>query len=392
MIPFPIKSANLDPFRKTISRFFLWALLLLSFNSQAAWKKVYSFDRDWLVYQEDWKSFLPYVSSNHYSYQSKSLEIHPDDFPKASLAIYPKENYHLFLQGTLFKALKKGEVYRIALDSLNRDEKFILTVYLEGLQGLPGDFFLERNEELVLKEKADFFLLDIRSSAPFSNFFLLSILSIMACLGLLFAAYPRVFTSFYRYSDWMRWEVKDEVWMRRPFALPNVLVLFTLSLITSCLAYLIGFKTSQKDEFFSNADNFVTIWPSILFIFSKLGLSFLLFISRFFVYYLFTDLFKLKGLANVHYFKSLQTNLQFFTVLFSVICFYAVFVGLSTPIDFSSVVYVVDFYFIFRFFYFFQSFQRSFSFPRLFLFIYLLIIEGQIILFGIKELIFTAYI
>jgi hypothetical protein len=180
--------------------------------------------------------------------------------------------------------------------------------------------------------------------------------------------------------------------MRRPFALPNVLVLFTLSLITSCLAYLIGFKTSQKDEFFSNADNFITIWPSILFIFSKLGLSFLLFISRFFVYYLFTDLFKLKGLANVHYFKSLQTNLQFFTVLFSVLCFYAVFVGLSTPIDFSSVVYVVDFYFIFRFFYFFQSFQRSFSFPRLFLFIYLLIIEGQIILFGIKELIFTAYI
>ena len=321
MIPFPIKSANLKPFRKTISRFFLWALLLLSFNSQAAWKKVYSFDRDWLVYQEDWKSFLPYVSSNHYSYQSKSLEIHPDDFPKASLAIYPKENYHLFLQGTLFKALKKGEVYRIALDSLNRDEKFILTVYIEGLQGLPGDFYLERNEELVLKEKADFFLLDIRSSAPFSNFFLLSLLSIMACLGLLFAAYPRVFTSFYRYSDWMRWEVKDEVWMRRPFALPNVLVLFTLSLITSCLAYLIGFKTSQKDEFFSNADNFVTIWPSVLFIFSKLGLSFLLFISRFFVYYLFTDLFKLKGLANVHYFKSLQTNLQFFTLLFSVLCF-----------------------------------------------------------------------
>ena len=392
MIPFPIKSANLDPFRKTISRFFLWALLLLSFNSQAAWKKVYSFDRDWLVYQEDWKSFLPYVSSNHYSYQSKSLEIHPDDFPKASLAIYPKEDYHLFLQGTLFKALKKGEVYRIALDSLNRDEKFILTVYLEGLQGLPGDFFLERKQELVVKEKADFFLLDIRSSAPFSNFFLLSILSIMACLGLLFAAYPRVFTSFYRYSDWMRWEVKDEVWMRRPFALPNVLVLFTLSLITSCLAYLIGFKTSQKDEFFSNADNFITIWPSVLFIFSKLGLSFLLFISRFFVYYLFTDLFKLKGLANVHYFKSLQTNLQFFTVLFSVLCFYAVFVGLSTPIDFSSVVYVVDFYFIFRFFYFFQSFQRSFSFPRLFLFIYLLIIEGQIILFGIRELIFPSYI
>ena len=68
-----------------MSRFFLCALLLLAGSSQAAWKKVYSFDRDWLVYQEDWKSFLPYVSSNHYSYQSKSLEIHPDDLPEREL-------------------------------------------------------------------------------------------------------------------------------------------------------------------------------------------------------------------------------------------------------------------------------------------------------------------
>jgi hypothetical protein len=214
----------------------------------------------------------------------------------------------------------------------------------------------------------------------------------MACLGLLFSAYPRVFISFYRYADWIRWEVKDEVWMRRPFALPNLLVLFTLSLITACLAYLTGFKTALKDEFFGNADNFVTIWPSVLFIFSKLGLSFLLFISRYFVYYLFTDLFKLKGLANVHYFKSLQTNLQFFTILFATLCFYAVYVGPATAIDFSPILYIVDFYFIFRFIYFFQSFQRSFSFPKLFLFIYLLIIEGQIILFGIRELIFPSYI
>ncbi|MFM1780605.1 MAG: hypothetical protein RJB49_899 [Bacteroidota bacterium] len=392
MIPFFLKSAHLISSRKTVSRFFLWALLLLAFTGQAAWKKVYSFDRDWLVYQEAWKSFLPYVSSKHYAYHSKSLEIHPGDFPKAYLAIYPSENYHLFLQGTLFKTLRKGEVYRIPMDSLAKEDKLVLTVYLEDLQGLPSDFKVERDEKVVVAEKADFFSLQTRSGAPFSNFFLLSILSLMTCLGLLFAAYPRVFTSFYRYSDWIRWEVKDEVWMRRPFALPNVLVLFTLSLLTSCLAYLVGFKTIQKDEFFSNGDNFVALWPSLFFIFSKLGLSFLLFISRYFVYYLFTDLFKLKGLANVHYFKSLQTNLQFFTLLFASICFFAVYVGPSKSIDFSSVLYLVDGYFLFRFVYFFQSFQRSFSFPRLFLFIYLLIIEGQIILFGIRELIFPTYI
>ncbi|MEY4525926.1 MAG: hypothetical protein RIR57_1296, partial [Bacteroidota bacterium] len=74
MIPFFLKSAHLISSRKTVSRFFLWALLLLAFTGQAAWKKVYSFDRDWLVYQEAWKSFLPYVSSKHYAYHSKSLE------------------------------------------------------------------------------------------------------------------------------------------------------------------------------------------------------------------------------------------------------------------------------------------------------------------------------
>ena len=390
MIPFLFKSAHMLPSRKTMSRFFLWALLLLSGPSQAAWKKVYSFERDWLVYQEAWKSFLPYVSSKHYNYHSKSLELHPEDFPKAYLAISPTENYHLFLQGTLFMALKKGETYRFPLDRFK--SKDILTVYSENLEGLPKDFSLERDEKVVTVAKADFFSLETRYSSSYSNFFLLSLLSVMTCLAILFAAYPRVFASFYRFSDWIRWEVKDEVWMRRPFALPNLLALFTLSLITSCLAYLIGFKTAQKEEFFSNADNFVTILPSIGYIFSKLALSFALFISRFFVYYLFTDLFKLKGLANVHYFKSMQTNLQFFTVLFAVLCFYAVYVGPATTIDFTYFLYLVDFYFVFRFIYFFQSFQRSFSYPRLFLFIYLLIIEGQIILFGIRELIFPTYI
>lgn len=378
------------PSRKTMSRFFLWALLLMAATSQGAWKKIYSFERDWLVYQEAWKSFLPYVSSKHYNYHSKSLVLHPQDFPKAYLTIHPKENYHLFLQGTLFMALNKGETYRIPLDRFKKED--ILTVYAENLEGLPEDFSLERDEKDVSTAKADFFSLETRYGTPFSNFFLLSLLAIMACLGILFAAYPRVFSSFYRFSDWIRWEVKDEVWMRRPFALPNLLVLFTLSLITSCLAYLIGFKSAQKEEFFSNADNFVTILPSLGFIFSKLALSFALFISRFFVYYLFSDLFKLKGLANVHYFKSMQTNLQFFTVLFTVLCFYAVYVGPATTINFSYFLYVVDIYFLFRFIYFFQSFQRSFSFPRLFLFIYLLIIEGQIILFGIRELIFPTYI
>jgi hypothetical protein len=390
MIPFLSKSAHMLPSRKTMSRFFLWALLLLSGTSQAAWKKVYSFDRDWLVYQEAWKSFLPYVSSKHYNYHSKSLELHPEDFPKAYLAISPTENYHLFLQGTLFMALKKGETYRFPLDRFK--SKDILTVYSENLEGLPREFSLERDQKVVTVTKADFFSLETRYGAPFSNFFLLSLLAVMACLAILFAAYPRVFSSFFRFSDWIRWEVKDEVWMRRPFALPNLVALFTLSLITSCLAYLIGFKTVQKEEFFSNADNFVTILPSVGFIFSKLALSFALFISRFFVYYLFTDLFKLKGLANVHYFKSMQTNLQFFTVLFAVLCFYAVYVGPATTIDFTYFLYLVDFYFAFRFVYFFQSFQRSFSYPRLFLFIYLLIIEGQIILFGIRELIFPTYI
>jgi len=392
MIPFFLKSAHLISSRKTVSRFFLWALLLLAGNSQAAWKKVYSFDHDWLVYQEVWKSFLPYVSNKHYSYHSKSLEIRPSDFPKAYLAIHPKDNYHLFLQGKLVRSVQKGQVIRLSLDSLKQDGNLILTVYAENLEGLPADFSVERDELVDSKQQADFFSLKSRSFSPFSNFFILSLLSIMASLGLLFAAYPRVFASFYRYSDWIRWEVKDEVWMRRPFALPNLLVLFTLSLITSCSAYLIGFKTLQKEEFFSNSDNFNSIWPSLEFIFSKLGLCFILFISRFFVYYLFTDLFKLKGLANVHYFKSLQTNLQFFTALFAILSLYSVYVGPATSIDFTYILYVVDFYFVFRFVYFFQSFQRSFSFPKLFLFIYLFIIEGQIILFGIKELIFPTYI
>lgn len=392
MISFRLKSAHLFPLRKTMGRFFLWALFLLAFPSPGAWKKVYSFDRDWLVYQEAWKSFLPYVSSQHYAYHSKSLEINPSDYPGAYLAIYPKENYHLFLQGMLIRPLRKAETVRISLDSLKKKENVIFTIYSEELKGLPAEFYLERDEVVSVKAQADFFQLQSRNITSLANFFLVSFLCLMACIGLLYTAYPRVFASFYRYSDWIRWEVKEEGWMKRPFALPNLLVLFTLSLVTASLSFLMGMKTLQPDEFFSDAGNFVRIWPSLFFICSKLALSFVLFFSRYFVYYLFTDLFRLKGLANVHYFKSMQTNLQFFTFLFVSICLYSLWVGPASLIDFKPISYLVDLYYLFRFIYFFQSFRRSFSYPQLFLFTYLVIMEGQIILFGIRELIFPAYL
>jgi hypothetical protein len=106
---------------------------------------------------------------------------------------------------------------------------------------------------------------------------------------------------------------------------------------------------------------------------------------------LFTNLFRLSQVAEAHYFKSLQTNFQFFTGLFLIISLYSLYEGPLVPIDLSLISDVITVYFVVRSFYLFQVLRRSFPVNQLSLLAYLILMEGQVLVFGLRELIFPEY-
>lgn len=397
MIPFLFKrSVRQLVCKQLFSRFFLLILLItLAFSSKAEWQNIHTFEKEWLIYQPSWKAFLPYISTRHFNYKSKSLLIRPSDFPKGHLKIEASKNYTLFINGVFSRKIGQGDLIRMNLDSLGLNhplgERMVLTFYGDELYGLPQKVFVEKDVEKGEISTSNFLGMKMREGSGINNFFAIAILSLLTIVGFLYSFFPKYFYSYFRYSDWLSLDIKDVVIAKMPFAFPNLFVIFILSLVTAYLAYFNGLLQTLNQTFaFSNSmvENFSA---SFLFIGSKTIVAFILFGLRFFMYQMFCSLFKLDNLANIHFFKSIQTNIQFFTLLIFFILIYSVYMG---PIFINNLQWIstaVDTYFLSRAVYFFIIFKKHFKFNPLSLIAYLAIIEGQVLLFGIRELIFPEF-
>lgn len=395
MHPLVQKSAHLNLISQ-VSRFFLWGLLsLFTQVGHAQWKQSHAFEKEWLVYQPSVKGFLPYIASKHVGYKSKSLAVNPADYPQGYLRIKPEADYQLFIQGTFQLFLPKGELIRLSLDSLQQkytdESQLVLTIYSSNLNGLPSEFSIERKVLENADSSAEFLTIKRRNSFIFYQFFGFSFLILLLFIGILFAAFPRYFQTYYRFSDWIHWEVKEDAVVKSPFAFPNLWVIFTLSLITACLSFYNRFMQQSSDALFESWENLQTMGASLGFLGFKTVIGFILFISRYFVFKLFSNLFRLSQVPEAHYFKSLQTNFQFFSSLFLCISLYSLYQGPLVSINLTYISYVITGYFILRSFYFFQVFRKSFQLNQLSLLAYLILMEGQVLVFGLRELIFPEY-
>jgi len=397
MIPFlGKKSAKQLVCKQLFSRFFLFFVLVtLTFSSQAEWQNIHSFEKEWVVFQPSWKAFLPYISTRHFNYKSKSVLINPSDFPGGFLKIEASNNYTLFLNGVFCRKIPQGAFIRMNLDSLNRKkplaDRFVLTFYGDELNGLPRRVFIEHQIEKGKMSLADSFEMKVREGSGINNFFAIAMLSLLSLLGFLYSFFPKYFQAYFRLSDWLNWEIKDTNIAKIPFAFPNLVVIFILSLVTAYLAYFNGLLRTSNQTFTLGSSMSEIFREAFLFIGTKTIVAFTLFSLRYFMYQIFGSLFKLDNLASIHFFKSIQTNIQFFTLLILSILIYSVYMG---PVFVTNLYWIstaVNAYFLIRAIYFFIIFKKNFKFNPLSLLAYLAIIEGQVLLFGIRELIFPEF-
>ncbi|MEN9363972.1 MAG: hypothetical protein RI903_1281, partial [Bacteroidota bacterium] len=143
------------------SRFFLCLMwMFISTGIQAQWETTETLEKDWSIYQNSWKTFLPYVSSKHYAYKSKSLFINPKEKPRSFLTIEADKTYFLFLNGAFQRQLDIGKIVRINLDSLQNTAPsknlFVYTFYAQDMAGIPQKVSLQRWSEGESATKADF--------------------------------------------------------------------------------------------------------------------------------------------------------------------------------------------------------------------------------------------
>lgn len=379
---------------------FLFIFLLLiksySIHAEKTWVEQGDLSKKWYVYSPNWKTFLPYVATKHFSYQSKSLIFDTHQKTGTFLKIVPKENYHLFLNGVYQWEFKSGKTYQIQIDSLleryQADKFLVFTIYHRQLRGLPLEVTQTYQTSAVVSEKEGLFSVLSRPSAVLDNFFFVGTLLIIFLFALIYRYFPRNFSFFFRFADWLSFTYKEDPVVKTIFSFPNIIMLICLSLLTGYIAFYHSFIDPLESDVLTLGGNDMKWWDAVVFIFQKSGLAFILFLGRYLAYLIFTNLFKMEMLATPHFLKSIQTNIQFFTVLFFILFLMYLLGGPSLHPSIELLSWAVNVYFLIRMIYFFFLFKKTFHINSVTLFAYLLFMEGQIVVFGIRQLIFPTYI
>lgn len=397
MLPFLKKSVQNQSFLRLICYGFLF---FMSFSSEllAENKKlpIGDISKKWYVYSPAWKTFLPYVPSKHFSYQSKSLLFEGQKSYGTFLQIEPQQEYHLFVNGVYQSVFHANKTYWIGVDSLVKrypaSKYVVFTLYSNQLRGIPDKVtqMIQRSDSR--QDQEDLFTISSRPSSVLNNFFINGTLLVIFIFALIYRYFPRNFTFFFRYRDWITFTYKEDAVVKTIFSFPNLMMLFCLCLLTGYLAFYNAYLDPTESETLKLGGEEVLWGDAVLFILKKSGLAFVLFLGRYFVYVVFTSLFKIEVLATPHFIKSVQTNIQFFSLLYFVLFFLYLIGGASLHPALHAIDLLVNLYFLIRMIYFFFLFKKTFHLNTITLLAYLLFMEGQVVIFGIRQLIFPNYL
>ncbi len=347
--------------------------------------------QEWLVYDQREKEYVPYIPEQHNTQLAINTIIDLESNRHYELIIYVEKENYLFLNGSLRETLKAKKWRVIQIDSLYkiyRSPQLMITLY--GTPGQVGKIVLIGHrkaavEKLITVEEESFLNLKPREEAVIDNFFVLGMLLLITFATFLYNGYPRAFERIYSLSDLFQINVRDESFLiNKPFGRANLLFVGFLSLE---VGYLYIFAQDKQYNLFSSKELLLTgqSLSDAWFNYFKIAfICFALLISKYFSLYILGTLYRLEGVANIHYFKIIQSSLLFYTavlLLDSMVSFYVS--------DWSSLVRIVliipgIIFYVFRVILIFFTISNSTTVKSLYLISYLCIVELIPLIIGVR--------
>ncbi|WP_051211237.1 DUF4271 domain-containing protein [Runella zeae] len=385
---------------KTLRSFKYAALLWLFCYAAPLWAEVgpnkqyflvKDLSQDWIVYDQREKEFVPYVAEQHNTQLSVNTIIDLESNLHYNLLIYVENDNYLFFNGALQDNLKAGQWRVMRIDSLYKIYKrpqLMITIY-----GTPGQLgktvFIGHQkaaiEKLITIEEESFLNLKPREEAEMSNFFILAMLLLLGFMAFLFNGYPRAFEKMYSIGDLLQVDVRDESFLiNKPFSRVNILFLVLLSLE---VAYLYLFAQDKQYNLFSSKELLVGGQSPLdhWFTFFKIAiLCFVMMIVKYLGLYILGTLYRLEGIANLHYFKVVQSSLWFYGIILLVVSVASFYVlEWSTLLRTMLIIPGVVFY-VLRTILIFFTITSSITVKNLYIISYLCIVEFIPLIIGVR--------
>ncbi len=351
---------------------------------------VKDFRNDWLVYDPVYKSYIPYIDEQHAAIPAVSLFLDLESNRRYQLLVSTRTDGYLFIDASLRLRLPANTWQVINIDSLYkayRKHEIFLTLY-----GSPGvnDKMVFIGHQKSLSQKP-VVLTDTgmsilpRRMSPYENFFTLALLFIVASHALLFNLFQRAFLRFFSIPDLLTLNSREESFLAsKPLSRINLLFMLNLSFVTA-FTYLL--LENKNIDIFDSGDLLTegqNLGQIIINFFELSGFAFLAFVGKYLLILSIGGLYKLEEMANLHFFKALQSSILFFTIAFGIATLAAVNFPANQPWSASWILIPYISFYLARLALLYVAIANHAAIKNLYLFSYLCIVELIPLIIGIR--------
>ncbi len=353
---------------------------------------IYDYQNDWLVYNSQYKNYVPYSQAINEDAKSVSLNIDLLKNRKYFLLVKTDAEDYLFLDGTLQKKLLSDKWLRLSIDSLYktlRREELLLTIY--GNSGIAGRTVLLCNQkkkaDLGLIERAASNLINIKPIplSSFGNFAVLAMLLILILNAWIFNVNPLAFVRLINPVEFFRNDPREQLSkVNKPYS--NSVIFFVI-IVSMLMSFILIFLTSNEFNLFSVRKILSEQSNTFQFLrdfFLLSAIFFLLLFGKFILMTLVGNMLNLDKLVDTLFLKIIQSSYFLYAALFLLVFM----LSLNDPkwlIPLRPYILLPFlFFYIARAISLYVVTKPSASFINLYLFSYLCVIEIIPLIIGIK--------
>jgi hypothetical protein len=360
-----------------------------------AYQVVQNLEEQWLVYDKDYKGYVPFLKEMHGTPAALYLELNLDSYRGYILQITNTQEAYMFIQAQLYKHITPHQQVMLNIDSLRTiHQKPVVLISLYNQSGhtvIPVVAMVRKvsvSAENILAQEADITPLKPVNRSGLGNFIILSAMLIVSLYAFLWNHHPKAFNNYYNLKHLFALSFKeDTVFISRPLSRISLLFMFAHSMLLSFL-YIIIQKSSGElalnDRYLQSAVSFFELFA---YFFIATSIVFGLIIGKYIFISLLGNLFNLSKVVHMHFFEYLLYSRLFYTIIVAGV--FVVYISYPTllPQAIEEIIFIIIVFNFIRLFIINFALNKLTSVKNLYLFSYLCATELTPLLIGIKVLI-----
>jgi hypothetical protein len=356
---------------------------------------VYDLANDWMIYDRDVESYVPYSRVGDSDLQMFSLEVDLLNFPHAFLLIKtPESPTSIFIDNALKAVTKKSDWLVYDIQKLKKEYRSGKAVFSFLTVEDPSEFIVfvgfpnQGKTEVTEKGQAKEVVRLLPRGFSRNN----SGIAIAFIIGLIITSfvsnnYFRVYAKYYSIQEVFSTKVKEDLFMiGKPLDRPSLLFVILNSIVIGFVILLLQTKDYRLLE---NSLVYQSGNGPGLFVVNFFRVSLVVFISyiiKFFYISIIGKLFNIGNATDSHYFKAIQSTLFFYSLVFLVLLgMHNFYIPLPQTIDSYILIGLTIFYTV-RSVLIYFTINRDTNIKFLYLFSYLCISEVLPLIVGARFL------